>query len=28
MKVCRRAWKIGLIEKTDPGWRDLYPEIC
>ncbi len=28
MKVWRRAWKIDLIEKTNPGWRDLYPEIC
>ena len=28
MKVCRRAWKIELIEKNNPGWRDLYPEIC
>jgi putative endonuclease len=28
MKVWRRVWKIELIEKTNPGWRDLYPEIC
>ncbi|MDP1738439.1 MAG: GIY-YIG nuclease family protein [Caulobacter sp.] len=28
MKVWRRARKIELIEKTNPGWRDLYPEIC
>ena len=28
MKVWRRAWKIELIEKTNPGWRDLFPEIC
>ena len=28
MKVWRRAWKIELIEKTNPGWRDLYPDIC
>ena len=28
MKVWRRAWKIELIEKTNPGWRDLYTEIC
>jgi putative endonuclease len=28
MKVWRRAWKIELIEKTNPGWRDLYLEIC
>ena len=28
MKVWHRAWQIELIEKTNPGWRDLYPEIC
>ncbi len=28
MKVWRRAWKMELIEKTNPGWRDLYPDIC
>ena len=28
MKVWRRAWKIELIEKANPGWRDLYPELC
>lgn len=22
-----RAWKIALIEKTNPDWRDLYPEF-
>jgi len=26
MKVWRRARKIELIEKTDPAWRDLYPD--
>jgi putative endonuclease len=28
IKAWRRAWKIELIEKTNPYWRDLYPEIC
>ena len=23
----RRAWKIGLIEKSNDQWRDLYAEI-
>jgi putative endonuclease len=23
-----RRWKIELIEKTNPTWRDLYDEIC
>ncbi len=27
MKEWRRAWKIELIEKSNPEWRDLYPEI-
>jgi putative endonuclease len=27
IKKWRRAWKIGLIEKDNPDWRDLYPEI-
>ncbi|MCB1898554.1 MAG: GIY-YIG nuclease family protein [Rhodocyclaceae bacterium] len=27
LKEWRRAWKIELIEKTNPGWRDLYEEI-
>jgi putative endonuclease len=26
MKRWRRDWKIALIEKTNPTWRDLYPE--
>jgi predicted GIY-YIG superfamily endonuclease len=21
------AWKIGLIEKDNPDWKDLYPDI-
>jgi putative endonuclease len=27
MKKWNRAWKIALIEKENPGWRDLWPEI-
>ena len=27
MKKWRRAWKIELIEKSNPAWRDLWPEI-
>ena len=27
IKEWRRAWKIELIEKINPGWRDLYEEI-
>ncbi|MGZ5787108.1 MAG: GIY-YIG nuclease family protein, partial [Ramlibacter sp.] len=27
IKDWRRAWKIALIEKENPKWRDLYPEI-
>ena len=27
IKKWRRAWKIELIEETNPDWRDLYPEI-
>jgi putative endonuclease len=27
IKKWNRAWKIELIEKANPGWRDLYPEI-
>ena len=27
MKRWRRAWKIDLIEKTNPGWRDLSGEL-
>lgn len=23
-----RQWKINLIEKHNPEWRDLYNEIC
>jgi putative endonuclease len=27
IKKWRRRWKIELIEKENPGWRDLYAEI-
>lgn len=27
LKKWRREWKIALIEKENPDWRDLYPEI-
>ena len=27
LKKWNRAWKIALIEKQNPTWRDLFPEI-
>ena len=27
LKKWKRTWKIQLIEKTNPEWRDLYDEI-
>jgi putative endonuclease len=27
LKKWNRAWKIELIEKINPHWRDLWPEI-
>ena len=27
LKKWNRAWKIELIEKTNPTWKDLYDEI-
>ena len=27
LKKWRRAWKIMLIERANPAWRDLYDEI-
>ncbi len=27
IKEWRRAWKIGVIEKSNGQWRDLYEEI-
>jgi putative endonuclease len=28
LKKWRRAWKIRLIEETNPDWADLYPAIA
>ena len=28
VKRWRRAWKIALIEESNPNWRDLWPEIA
>lgn len=27
MKKWNRQWKINLIEKENPGWKDLYPAL-
>ena len=27
MKAWKRAWKIELIEKTNPDWRDLFDDL-
>jgi len=27
MKKWRRKWKLELIEKENPDWRDLYPTL-
>ena len=27
IKGCKRAWKIALIEKSNPQWRDLYEKL-
>ncbi|MEO9190297.1 MAG: GIY-YIG nuclease family protein [Acetobacteraceae bacterium] len=27
VKKWRRAWKLALIERDNPGWRDLYGDI-
>lgn len=27
MKEWKRAWKLALIEKNNPDWRDLYDEL-
>jgi putative endonuclease len=27
LKKWRRAWKIALVEQTNPEWRDLWQEI-
>jgi putative endonuclease len=28
LKKWRREWKLDLIEKENPDWRDLYVDIC
>ena len=28
IKGWKRAWKLELIEKRNPTWRDLYPEFA
>ena len=28
IKKWNRAWKIRLIEKANPAWRDLYADLC
>jgi len=28
IKKWNRMWKLRLIEKTNPNWRDLYEEVC
>lgn len=27
MKKWRRQWKLATVESSNPGWRDLWPEI-
>lgn len=27
IKKWKREWKIELIEKKNPGWEDLYPDL-
>ncbi len=28
LKKWKRAWKLEIIEKKNPKWLDLYPDIC
>ena len=28
IKAWKRAWKLRLIEKSNPEWDDLYEDIC
>lgn len=28
MKKWNRTWKLALIERTNPDWRDLYEEMA
>lgn len=27
IKAWKRRWKLEIIERMNPGWRDLYPEL-
>lgn len=27
IKEWKRAWKLELVEKSNPEWQDLYPEL-
>ena len=27
LKNWKRKWKLELVEKTNPEWRDLYPDL-
>jgi len=27
IKEWKRVWKVELIEKTNPSWQDLYPDL-
>ncbi len=28
LKEWKRSWKLELIEKSNPDWHDLFPEVC
>lgn len=28
LKLYRREWKINLVERENPHWRDLYPTLA
>ena len=28
LKSWKRMWKLDLVERTNPAWRDLYPDIA
>jgi putative endonuclease len=27
IKEWKRSWKLALVERQNPGWRDLYEEL-
>jgi putative endonuclease len=27
LKNWKRSWKVKLVEKENPEWRDLYPDL-